>query len=184
MFVSLGLGVLIAVILIAIVSFATGGGSNSSSNVTIVSPTQPTNALVGTSVQDFHLSGLTQGTVSAPYAAGHPTVLIFFASWCGPCQAEMPKVASYLAHHNLGAVRVVGVDTSDKRTNALTFVTKSGVTFPVAFDQSASVANGEFQLQGLPDTVFVNAKGVVTEVYQGAIPTSQLVSGISHLTHA
>jgi len=177
MFVSLGLGAALALALIVVVSLLTGGTVKSTGN-------QPVNAMVGKSVKGFHLTGLNGGSISAPYAQGHPTVLIFFASWCGPCKAEMPKVAAYLRSHNEGAVRIVGIDTNDQRANGRKFVSGAGVTFPVAFDPSTSISNGIFQLQAIPDTVFVNARGVVTQVYQGAIPTGQLAKDIAALKRA
>ena len=53
-------------------------------------------------------------------------------------------------------------------------------TFPVAFDPSLNVAD-LFNLIGIPDTAFVNAKGIVTQIYMGAIPKSQLAKGIAAL---
>ena len=177
MFISIGLGALMATALIVVVSLLTGGSVKPGGATS-------TNALVGQSVKGFHIAGLNGGTIDAPYAKGHPTVLIFFASWCGPCKAEMPKVAAYLRNHNEGVVRVIGIDTNDTRGPAQGFVTRSGVSFPVAFDPSAAISNGIFQLLAIPDTVFVNAKGVVTQVYQGAIPKDVLVSDIATLRTA
>ena len=174
MFVSIGLGTALAVALIVVVSLLTGGAVKATGN-------QPVNAMVGKSVKGFHLAGLNGGSVSAPYVQGHPTVLIFFASWCGPCKAEMPKVAAYLRSHNEGSVRVIGIDTNDQWANGRKFVSIAGVTSPVAFDPSTSISNGIFQLQAIPDTVFVNAKGVVTQVYPGAISTGQLAQDIAAL---
>ena len=181
MFVSLGIGTVIAVALITAVSLLTSGSSNTGKGS---SGAPSTNALVGTSVRGFSVSALGGGTVTSPWTSGHPSVLIFFASWCGPCQAEMPKVAAYLRSHNEGPVKVLGVDANDQRTAGRSFVRKADATFPVAFDQNLGIANGIFQLQALPDTVFVNARGVVTRVYIGAIPTSQLARGIRALESA
>ncbi len=58
----------------------------------------------------FSLSGLKSGTIEAPWKSRHAAVLIFFASYCGPCKSEMPKVATYLRHHNEGSIRVIGID--------------------------------------------------------------------------
>jgi peroxiredoxin len=173
MMISLGIGTVVAVTLIVVVSIFTGGHVTNGT-------TQPTNALVGKHVSSFSLAGLKGGTIDAPWKSGHAAVLIFFASWCGPCQGEMPKVAAYLRHHNEGSIRVIGVDSKDPRARGEAFVKKSGVAFPVAFDPSLTVAD-LFNLEGIPDTAFVNAKGVVTQVYMGAIPKSQLAQGIAAL---
>jgi thiol-disulfide isomerase/thioredoxin len=97
MFVSIGIGTVVAVGLIVVVSILTGGNVSTAGG-------QPTNSLVGKSVSTFTLGGLNGGTVTAPWATGHPGVLIFFASYCGPCTAEMPVVPKYLRTHNQGAV--------------------------------------------------------------------------------
>lgn len=173
MMISLGIGTAVAVTLIVVVSVLTGGRVTNG-------PSEPTNALVGKHVDSFSLAGLKGGTIVAPWKSGHAAVLIFFASWCGPCQAEMPKVAAYLRHHSEGSIRVIGMDSHDTRGPAVAFVKKSGVAFPVAFDPNLTVA-ALFNLQAIPDTAFVNAKGVVTQIYSGAIPKSQLEKGIATL---
>ena len=170
MFISLGIGAVVAVALIVVVSILTGG---------TVNPGQ--NALVGTTVPAFSEAGLTGGVVRAPWARGHPGVVIFFASWCGPCRSEMPEVARYLRTHATGAVTVVGVDALDQRAAAQAFVTKDRVPFRVAFDPNGNVVTGVFGFQTVPETVFVNAKGVVTDVYLGAIPRDRLVRGLRAL---
>jgi peroxiredoxin len=167
-------GSAVAVIAIVVVSIVTGGHVNSNGD-------EPTSALVGKSVATFSLSGLKSGTIEAPWKNHHAAVLIFFASYCPPCQGEMPKVADYLRHHNQGSIRVIGIDANDKRGSAKSFVKKSGVTFPVAFDPNDTVTTGIFDFATIPETAFVNAKGVVTQIYFGAIPKDVLVKGIAAL---
>ena len=157
-----------AVALITVVSVLTGGKATNT----------PTNQLVGQHMKSFSVAGLNGGTVTAPWVSGHPSVVMFFASWCGPCKAEMPKVAAYLRTHNLSPVAVLGVDVNDPLSAGRAFVKKDGFTFPVASDMNFTVTNGIFGFGGIPETVFLNAKGVVLQVYFGAIPTKQLASDI------
>lgn len=173
MLLSIGIGTVLAVALIVVVSVLTGGK--------VTNAQTANSALVGKHVSAFSLSGLNGVTERSPWSSGRPSALIFFASWCGPCQSEMPKVAAYLRTHNAGPVEVLGLDVNDTRAAAQAFVKKDGVSFPVAFDANANVASGIFSFLGVPETVFVTAKGVVTKVYFGAIPVTQLAQGIKSL---
>jgi thiol-disulfide isomerase/thioredoxin len=174
MFVSLGLGAAIAIALIVVVSVLTGGKVTNSSNA-------PKAALDGTRIAPFSASGLEGGSQRAPWSSGHPSVLVFFASWCAPCQGEMPKLAKYVNTHKQGSVEVLGIDAGDERGAALAFTKKDHVTFPVAFDPNDAITAGLFKFVALPETVFVNAKGVVKSVHVGAIPVAQFASGIKSL---
>jgi peroxiredoxin len=171
---SIAIGAVGAVIAIVVVSIFTGGKVTTNGG-------EPKSNLVGKTVASFSLSGLSSGTIVAPWKSHHASVLIFFASYCAPCKTEMPKVASYLRHHNEGTIRVIGVDADDESGAAKSFVAKSGVTFPIAFDPNGNVTSGIFNFRTVPETVFVNAKGVVTQVYFGAIPKDILVKGIATL---
>jgi hypothetical protein len=93
----------------------------------------------------------------------------------------MPKVASYLRHHNEGSIHIIGMDAGDSLGPAKSFVHSSGVAFPVAFDPSSTVTNDTFHFATVPETVFVNAKGIVVQVYFGAIPKNVLVTGLANL---
>jgi thiol-disulfide isomerase/thioredoxin len=173
MFLSLGIGTVVALALITVVSLLTGG--------TVHGNTPPTNALVGQRVAAFDLPGLTGGRVVAPWKTGRPTVVIFFASWCTPCQGELPKVAAYLDAHPTSRVNVVGMDANDSRSSGLAFATRAAFHRPIAFDANGNVTAGSFGFQVLPETVFVSGTGVVRQVYIGAITVPQLRAGIAAL---
>ena len=173
MFVSIGIGTVLAVALIVIVSILTGSAVKDNGAAK--------SALVGTKVPGFSLSGLNGGTQHAPWTSGHAGVLIFFASYCGPCHKEMPEVATYLRHHDQKPVVVMGIDAVDARSSGQAFVKKSKVTFAVAFDPNGVVTTNIFKFENVPETVFVSNEGIVEQVYFGAIPVSQLESGLAAL---
>jgi cytochrome c biogenesis protein CcmG, thiol:disulfide interchange protein DsbE len=173
MFVSLGIGATIAVALIVVVSVLTGGS--------VKNATTPPPALVGTTLPPISESSLSGPSITAPWGTHHATVVVFFASWCGPCRSELPALSKYLSSHSLGKVSVLGVDTQDTRASGQSVVLKDHLNFPVLFDPSSTVAAGKFQLAGLPDTVFVSAQGVVQSVHIGAISTAQFAAGVSAL---
>lgn len=167
-------GVLIAVGAIAIVSVLTGGKVGGK-------PPSPVSELVGRHMKDFSLAGLNGGTIEAPWESGRSSVLVFFASYCVPCQGEMPKIATYIRLHSPKPVRVLAIDANDARSSAQAMILRDDVTFPVAFDPNGAVTSGVFGFGAIPESVFLNSKGVVEKVYYGAIPKLQLARGIQML---
>ena len=170
--VSLGLGVVIAVGLITLVSFLTGGK---------VTAGQSQPALVGRTLPTITESSLAGPTLTSPWTSHHPTVVVFFASWCPYCRTELPQLAHYLATHSLGKVSIVGVDAQDSRSAGRSTLAKYHLAFPAFFDPSSSVTAGKFLVSGLPDTVFVNARGVVTAMTVGVISPKAFASGVATL---
>ncbi len=127
---------------------------------------------VGSHVPTFSLPALGgTGTVGVPADGGgngRGAVLVFFASWCGPCQREMPALAAAVKDGVAGKAAVLGIDGQDTTAAAQAFVAKTGITFPVGKDDIFAVTSGKFGFPGLPYTVFVNPKGIVTAVHPGA----------------
>ena len=125
------------------------------------------------------LQGVTTKNVASPWASGHATVMIFFAQLVrATVTGEMPKIAAYLRSHDAGPVEVFGddqrralSDRPDLREEA------RRRTFPVAFDPNNSVSVGVFGFYlGDPETVFVNAQGVVKEVTSARFRRRELVA--------
>lgn len=137
---------------------------------------------VGAPVPAFSLPTLGGGpAVGVPGeggARGRPAVLVFFASWCGPCQSEIPALASLYRSQTAGGaaakVALIGVDGSDPTHNALGFVHAAGVTFPVGVDPDYAVTEGLFAFTGLPESVMVRGDGTIAHVTYGALSASQL----------
>jgi hypothetical protein len=70
---------------------------------------------------------------------------------------------------------VVGVDSEDPLSDALSFIRASGVTFPVADDASAHVMSGLYGFEGDPYAVFIEGNGTIMAIHPGSLSPSQLV---------
>jgi thiol-disulfide isomerase/thioredoxin len=175
----IGIAAVLAIALVGIVSALTGGKVTSGQKNLLTS-----SALVGHHIHDFSLDGLNGGVIKSPWSNGHSSVLVFFASYCGPCQGEMPKIAKYIRTHSLSPVDVVAVDAEDKRPAAKAMIKKDDVTFPVAYDPNATVTTGLFGFEDVPESVFLSPTGVVKGVYYGAIPKNILIEGLKKLDAA
>ena len=123
------------------------------------------------------------GTPANGGGDGKPAVLVFFASWCTPCQTEIPAIAAVYRHQAAaGRVPVIGVDGNDPTGDALKFAHESGVTFPVAVDPYYQVTEGLYYFSGDPDAVFINGNGTIEHIVRGPITRSELVTWERRLT--
>jgi cytochrome c biogenesis protein CcmG/thiol:disulfide interchange protein DsbE len=115
-------------------------------------------------------------TLDLAQAPGVPTVLNLWASWCGPCRAELP-LFQQLSESAGEQVRVLGVDSQDGVPQGASFADDAGLTFPSAFDGDGSLA-AELGLRGLPHSVFLAPDGSVVHVEAGEISSYGELRGL------
>ena len=169
---SLVIGSVIAVIVAALLFVGLGLRSGNGSAGPVVT--------VGSQAPGFSLPTLTGSAPVDLDALGkdahRPVILNFFASWCTPCREETPMLAKAAAAEQStgGRVRFVGVDANDPPTDALPFVQKSGVTYPVGVDETFQVTSGLYGIAGLPETFVIDSDGVVVAHIVGPIDAAQL----------
>ncbi len=129
--------------------------------------------LVGSLAPDFSLPTLEgDSEIRLSDLRGLPVVLNFWASWCGPCRLEMPDIQER-ARRWEGQLVVLGVNYDEPRSDAQAFVDETGVTFPIVMDRGKRISR-EYQVQGLPTTVILDADGVVRVRHVGLMTGSQL----------
>ncbi|MGH7777516.1 MAG: redoxin domain-containing protein [Candidatus Dormibacterales bacterium] len=104
---------------------------------------------------------------------GRPLVINFWASWCVPCQTEMPMLQRAAARNP--RVAFLFVDEADDPGSARRFLSGLGVPVsgPVASDPDGSLAE-KFRLVAFPTTVFVRADGSVEGVHPGQLDQATL----------
>lgn len=107
---------------------------------------------------------------------GHPIVVNFWASWCGPCVEEMPALSQLQRDYAKKGIQFVGLGVdSDKNVQA--FLQKVKVAYPVyvtgfgGADLARAFGN---TAGGLPFTVVIDAKGEIRSTKLGQIDPQAL----------
>jgi cytochrome c biogenesis protein CcmG/thiol:disulfide interchange protein DsbE len=114
-----------------------------------------------------------QTTMSMSALRGHPVVLDFWATWCGPCQAEAPIVNAIAQRFKDKGLVVIGVNTSDAEGLAARFAAKKGLTFPIVYDDGNAIAN-KYRVDNLPTLVVISKEGKMVAVRHGVTSDADL----------
>ena len=99
---------------------------------------------------------------------GTPLVINVWASWCPPCIAEMPILASAAADLK-GQVQFLGVDIEDRDSAALMMMEGFDADFPSVVDNKGEIRR-LMAISGPPVTFFVNEFGVIVGRHNGSLP--------------
>jgi peroxiredoxin len=142
---------------------------------------EPRRARIGKVAPDFTLPALDGRSVTLSSYRGRPVLLAFFASWCHPCEEDMPALER--AQRDAGGrIAVVGVNYQDIPADTRDFVNRLGVTFPTLIEDSADnpVAK-RYDVHEMPDTVFIDATGVVRNRLWGPVSSRDIDKAVETL---
>jgi len=94
--------------------------------------------------------------VAREVEAGRPTLINIFASWCGPCEREIPLLLE--TRDANPDVAFLGIDHLDRLEDGEAFVDELGIDFPTLHDIDGDVA---FAVggRGMPTTVIFDREG-------------------------
>ncbi len=142
--------------------------------------TDDTKARIGTAAPDFTLTSTTGKKVTLSALRGDPVVIVFFASWCHPCEEELPVLQQF-ARDDATHLRVIGVNFEDLPSDTANFVRQLGVTFPALVEDPSGPVADRYGILGIPQTVFVDARGIVRGRVYGQTSRHALQPAIADL---
>ena len=104
--------------------------------------------------------------------SGKPVVLNLWATWCGPCQRELPLLAEVAAERE--EVQFVFASLRERPGTVTAYLARREIRLPgLAFDERGEVARA-FRTLGTPTTLFFNAEGTLVERHVGELSRAAL----------
>jgi len=117
--------------------------------------------VLGKPVPEFEATDLKQGRVfRLSEHKGEVIIVNFWASWCTPCQAEMPSIEAYYRKHQAEGLQVIAISMDSAKYLPTVKKMAQGFSFFTAH-QSASKINGFGRIWRLPSTFVIDRQGLL-----------------------
>lgn len=140
-------------------------------------PTAIDSPLVGKTAPPFVLKSVnTPDTIDIAKLRGKPVVVNFWATWCVPCYQEHPVLVENA--REIQDVQFVGVVFNDTADKINAFLAQNGSSYPTLLDEQGKTAI-EYGVGGVPETFFINRKGVIVAKFVGPMTTDILQANVA-----
>ncbi|HEV2125652.1 MAG TPA: TlpA disulfide reductase family protein [Chloroflexota bacterium] len=114
----------------------------------------------------FTLSLFSGEVLDLSRLRGHPVLVNFWASWCGPCREETGLLQRLSREYEARGVIFVGIDVWDDERAARRFMQEVGLTYHSGQDPRGRIAV-EYGVTGVPETYLIDQQGRLTHRWLG-----------------
>ena len=143
------------------------------------------NTNIGTSVgdlaPDFTAETLEGTTIQLSELRGKIVVLNLFASWCGPCRAEMPHLVEVSQEVDPLESAFIGLNFQESPGAVKDFQEEFSIQFPLVLDEDGNLTNNLYHPIGLPTSWFIDQDGIVRYVFSGPMSKQTLLKILSDI---
>jgi thiol-disulfide isomerase/thioredoxin len=118
--------------------------------------------------RDFSLPTTKGGSENLASLKGKIVFLNFWATWCGPCRAEMPSMEALYNRFRDDGLEILAVNCMEKEQEVIAFMGEHGLSFPAALDEDGKVS-GAYGIQAIPTSYLLDRDGKIILRLVGSI---------------
>jgi thiol-disulfide isomerase/thioredoxin len=104
---------------------------------------------------------------------GHPVILDFWATWCGPCALEAPVLDRLARRYEKQGLVVLGVNASDPPQAMKQYASKKGLSYPMLVDEKNQVFES-YGVEKMPSLIIIDKEGNVMKYLVGVVDEATL----------
>lgn len=124
---------------------------------------------------DFNLLSLKNENIQLSQYRGKPVIINFWATWCEPCENEMPVFEKF--HQSYGEeIEILAVNMTSHEINeehVSIFAEENNLSFNILLDKEGIYRH--YKVLQMPTTFFINKKGEIVDIYLGELNYETLV---------
>jgi peroxiredoxin len=117
----------------------------------------------------FTLATLNGESATLSQYKGQVVMLNFWATWCGPCQQEMPLLDQMYKKYKPAGFTLIGVNVDKDAPPVKQLLDRKPVGFPVLLDPASQVSKS-YHVDEMPSTVLIDRKGNIRYLHRGYKP--------------
>jgi cytochrome c biogenesis protein CcmG, thiol:disulfide interchange protein DsbE len=131
---------------------------------------------------DFQLPAVDGSQVHLSDLRGKVVLLNFWATWCPPCEAEMPDLNAL--HERYGVEHdfvVLGLNMQESQAVVSVFADQYGLSFPLLLDLDGAVSARGYGIRSMPTSIIVDREGRIRDRWTGQISKSSMLARLQRV---
>ncbi len=145
---------------------ANSGGTN---------PTPSPSQFINNRALDFQVTDLSGETLSLAQYRGQVVLLDFWATWCGPCIAEMPNVKATYTKYKGQKFEIIGISLDNSPVPVEAYIASEGITWRQYWDSGGRISR-MYNVRAIPSTFLIDGEGVIRKFNLRGIALENAVS--------